>query len=27
LVSAGRAPAAEAFDADSSMPVTDINLR
>jgi N6-L-threonylcarbamoyladenine synthase len=27
LVSAGRAPAAEAFDADSSMPVTSINLR
>jgi len=27
LVSAGRAPAAGAFDADSSMPVTSINLR
>ena len=27
LVSAGRAPAAEAIDADSSMPVTSINLR
>ena len=27
LVSAGRAPAAAAFDADSSLPVTSINLR
>jgi len=27
LVSAGRAPAAAAFDADSSLPVTTINLR
>jgi len=27
LVSAGRAPAAHAFDADSSLPVTSINLR
>jgi N6-L-threonylcarbamoyladenine synthase len=27
LVSAGRAPAATAFDADSSLPVTTINLR
>jgi N6-L-threonylcarbamoyladenine synthase len=27
LVSAGRAPAAEAIDADSSLPVTTINLR
>jgi hypothetical protein len=27
LVSAGRSPAAEAIDADSSLPVTTINLR